>query len=93
MRKESGRVHGLLTTKSAGCKWFFDTTLPRMDVLVFSCTSCAVAMGAENMMALLAQARPGIKYTTPAGAGVAALRQFKARKIALHYCAWCRREI
>ncbi len=32
LRKESGRVHGLLTTKSAGCKLFFDTTLPRMDV-------------------------------------------------------------
>lgn len=61
-------------------------TLPpvgRLDVLAFSCTSWAVAMGAENVLSQLREARPGIKYTSPAHAGIAALRQLKAKRIAL----------
>lgn len=61
-------------------------TLPpagRLDVLAFSCTACAVSMGVEKLLSQLKEARPGIKYTSPAGAGVAALRQLKAKRIAL----------
>lgn len=61
-------------------------TLPpagRLDVLAFSCTSWTVAMGAENVLAQLREARPGIKYTSPAHASIAALRQLKAKRIAL----------
>ncbi|MET4072259.1 maleate isomerase [Bradyrhizobium sp. S3.2.6] len=61
-------------------------TLPpagRLDVLAFSCTSWTVAMGAEIVLSQLKEARTGIKYTSPAHAAVAALRQLKAKKIAL----------
>nr|WP_249815441.1 aspartate/glutamate racemase family protein [Bradyrhizobium sp. 168] len=40
-------------------------------------------MGAENVLSQLKEARPGIKYTSPAHAGIAALRQLNARRIAL----------
>lgn len=61
-------------------------TLPpvgRLDVLAFSCTCWTVAIGAQNMLSQLAQARPGIRYTTPAHAAVEALQHLKAKRIAL----------
>ncbi|WOH52456.1 aspartate/glutamate racemase family protein [Bradyrhizobium sp. sBnM-33] len=61
-------------------------TLPpagRFDVLAFSCTSGTVALGMKSLLSQLAKARPGVNYTSPAVAGVAALRQFKAQRIAL----------
>lgn len=61
-------------------------TLPppgRLDVLAFSCTSGSVALGAQNLLAQLAEARPDIKYTSPSIAAVAALRELGAKKIAM----------
>lgn len=61
-------------------------TLPpagRLDVLAFSCTCWTVAMGTEHLMSQLAEARPGIRYTSPATAGIEALRQLHAKRIAL----------
>lgn len=61
-------------------------TLPpagRVDVLAFSCTSGTVAMGAKSLLSELADARAGLKYTSPAVAGLAALRNLKARRVAL----------
>lgn len=61
-------------------------TLPpveRLDVLAFSCTSWTVAAGVDNVLSQLKEARPGIKYTSPAHAGISALRRLKAKRIAL----------
>ncbi|MER9249967.1 hypothetical protein [Mesorhizobium sp. M0590] len=61
-------------------------TLPpagRFDVLAFSCTSGTVALGANDLLSELQQARPGIKYTSPGVAGVAALQQLNAKNVAL----------
>jgi maleate isomerase len=61
-------------------------TLPpegRLDVLAFSCTSGTVATGVDTLLARLAEARPGLKYTSPAIAGIAALQSLGARRIAL----------
>lgn len=61
-------------------------TLPppgRLDVLAFSCTSGSVALGAQNLLAQLAEARPDIKYTSPSIAVVGALRELGAKKIAM----------
>lgn len=61
-------------------------TLPppgRIDVLAFSCTSATVTLGIENLLSELKQARPGIKYTSPAIASIAALKQFGAKRVAL----------
>lgn len=55
----------------------------RLDVLAFSCTSATVQMGSESLLSKLADAQPGLKYTSPALAGVAALQHIKAKKIAL----------
>lgn len=61
-------------------------TLPpagRFDVLAFSCTNATVAIGMDALLRELAVARPGVKYTSPAIAAVAALKKLKARNIAL----------
>lgn len=61
-------------------------TLPpagRFDVLAFSCTNATVAMGIEKLLADLGRARPGVKYTSPGIAAIAALRKLKAKRVAL----------
>ncbi|MGY3473494.1 maleate cis-trans isomerase family protein [Bradyrhizobium ottawaense] len=61
-------------------------TLPpegRLDLLAFSCTSGSIAMGAQVVLSQLEKARPGLKYTSPAVAGLEALRRINAKKIAL----------
>ncbi|WP_271612232.1 maleate cis-trans isomerase family protein [Bradyrhizobium sp. CCBAU 21362] len=59
-------------------------TLPptgRFDVLAFSCTSGTIALGVDTLLAELALARPGVRYTSPAIAAVSALRQLSAKRI------------
>lgn len=61
-------------------------TLPpagRFDVLAFSCTSGTVTMGMKNLLSQLAEASPGMKYTSPAVAAIAALQHLAAKRIAL----------
>lgn len=61
-------------------------TLPppgRFDVLAFSCTNATVAMGIDRLLLQLDEARPGIRYTSPGIAAIAALRRLRARKVAL----------
>ncbi|PDT64249.1 hypothetical protein CO683_39430 [Bradyrhizobium ottawaense] len=55
----------------------------RLDLLAYSCTSGTVAMGAEVVLSQLERARPGLRYSTPAVAGLEALHHINARKIAL----------
>lgn len=60
-------------------------TLPppgRFGVLAFSCTNGTVAMGAKALLNELSSARPGLRYTSPAIAGIHALDFLKARRIA-----------
>lgn len=61
-------------------------TLPpegRLDVIAFSCTSGTVATGTDVLLANLAEARPGLRYTSPAIAALAALKSLGAERIAL----------
>ncbi|WP_164784011.1 aspartate/glutamate racemase family protein [Mesorhizobium sp. M5C.F.Cr.IN.023.01.1.1] len=61
-------------------------TLPppgRFDVLAFSCTSGSLKLGVESLLSQLRWARPGLKYTSPAIAAIAALNELRAKRIAL----------
>ncbi|TIP02025.1 MAG: hypothetical protein E5X72_22650 [Mesorhizobium sp.] len=61
-------------------------TLPpagRFDVLAFNCTSGSVEIGIESLLSQLEEARPGLKYTSPAIAGIGALKQLGAKRIAM----------
>ncbi|WP_294904753.1 maleate cis-trans isomerase family protein [Tatumella sp. UBA2305] len=55
----------------------------RLDVIVFGCTSASTLIGPENIAARIQQGRPGVAVTNPATAALAALRFFKAKRIAL----------
>src|SRR5262245_23056843 len=53
------------------------STLPpagRLEVVAFSCTSCAISMGLAAFQPEVEAVRRGIRATSPAGAGIAALR-------------------
>jgi maleate isomerase len=55
----------------------------RIDVVAFSCTSGTVAAGVDRVARAIHAAKPGIAFTTPITAAVAALRHFCARRIAV----------
>lgn len=78
---ESGGDHSL----KGSLKDIADTLPPagRFDVLAFSCTSATVEYGVENLLAQMETARPGLKYTSPAIAALAALRWLNVKKLAL----------
>lgn len=61
-------------------------TLPpsgALDVFAFNCTSGTVAVGKEKILNQLSDARPGLKYTTPAVAGTNALKFIGVQRMAL----------
>ncbi|MER8996008.1 hypothetical protein [Mesorhizobium sp. M0678] len=61
-------------------------TLPppgRFDILAFGCTSATVAMGIDGLVRQLSEARPGLRYTSPAIGAVEALRHLEAQRVAL----------
>jgi maleate isomerase len=55
----------------------------RLDVLAFGCTSGAMAIGPEKIVAVVTADRPGLPVTDPVTASVAALNRLKARRIAI----------
>src|SRR5262245_23069542 len=55
----------------------------RVDVVAFSCTSGTVAGGVDAVRQSIAAAKPGVPFTTPITAAVAALRQLACRRIAV----------
>lgn len=54
-----------------------------LDVLAFNCTSGTVAVGKEKILSQLSEARPGLKYTTPAVAGTNALKFLGVQRMVL----------
>lgn len=54
-----------------------------LDILAFNCTSGTVELGKDAVVAQLSEARSGLKYTSPAIAGINALNDLGARRIAL----------
>ena len=54
-----------------------------LDVVAFACTSASMAIGEKNVFARIRDARPGVHCTTPITAAFAALRAFRAQRIAL----------
>jgi maleate isomerase len=55
----------------------------RIDVVAFSCTSGTVAGGVDAVARAIRAARPGVAFTTPITAAVAAFRRLGARRIAV----------
>lgn len=55
----------------------------RIDVVAFSCTSGTVAAGVDRVARAIDAAKPGIPFTTPITAAVAAFRHLGARRIAV----------
>jgi len=55
----------------------------QIDVVAFSCTSGTVAGGVEAVARAIHAARPGVPFTTPITAAVAAFRRLGARRIAV----------
>jgi len=55
----------------------------RIDVVAFSCTSGTVAGGVDAVARAIHAARPGVPFTTPITAAVAAFRRLGARRIAV----------
>jgi maleate isomerase len=55
----------------------------RLDMVAFSCTSITIALGLDETLRFFEQALPGVPATTPAHALRVALRERKARRIAL----------
>jgi maleate isomerase len=55
----------------------------RIDVVAFSCTSGTVAAGVDAVARAIGAAKPGIPFTTPITAAVAAFRRLAARRIAV----------
>ena len=54
-----------------------------LDVMIFACTSGAIAIGAKEIEKRVWSSRPGIAVTNPASAVLAALDQLKARRISI----------
>jgi maleate isomerase len=55
----------------------------RIDVVAFSCTSGTVAAGVDAVARAIADAKPGVPFTTPITAAVAAFRRLGTRRIAV----------
>jgi maleate isomerase len=55
----------------------------RIDVVAFSCTSGTVAAGVDRVARAIETAKPGVPFTTPITAAVAAFRRLGARRIAV----------
>jgi maleate isomerase len=55
----------------------------RIDVVAFSCTSGTVAAGVDAVARAIATAKPGVPFTTPITAAVAACRRLGVRRIAV----------
>jgi maleate isomerase len=55
----------------------------RIDVVAFSCTSGTVAGGVDAVARAIHAARPGVPFTTPITAAVAAFRRLGTRRIAV----------
>jgi maleate isomerase len=55
----------------------------RIDVVAFSCTSGTVAAGVDAVARAIGGAKPGVPFTTPITAAVAAFRRLDARRIAV----------
>src|SRR5215470_5531405 len=55
----------------------------RIDVVAFSCTSGTVACGVDAVARAINAARPGVPFTTPITAAVAAFRRLGTRRIAV----------
>jgi len=55
----------------------------RIDVVAFSCTSGTVAGGVDAVAHAIHAARPGVPFTTPITAAVAAFRRLGTRRIAV----------
>jgi maleate isomerase len=55
----------------------------RIDAVAYSCTSGTVAIGYEGVAASIHAARPDVPCITPITAGVAALRRFEAKRVAV----------
>jgi maleate isomerase len=55
----------------------------RIDVVAFSCTSATVAAGVDRVARAIDAAKPGVPFTTPITAAVAAFRHLGARRIAV----------
>ena len=55
----------------------------RLDAVAYSCTSGTVVIGHEAVVASVHTARPGIPVATPITAGLAALENFGAYKVAV----------
>jgi maleate isomerase len=55
----------------------------RIDVVAFSCTSGTVAAGIDKVARAIDAAKPGVPFTTPITAAVAAFRRLGVRRIAV----------
>ena len=55
----------------------------RIDVVAFSCTSGTVAGGVDQVARAIRAAKPGVPFTTPITAAVAAFRRLGAQRIAV----------
>jgi maleate isomerase len=55
----------------------------RIDVVAFSCTSGTVAGGVDAVARAIRAAKPGVAFTTPITAAVAAFRRLGARRVAV----------
>jgi maleate isomerase len=55
----------------------------RIDVVAFSCTSGTVAAGVDAVARAIDAAKPGVPFTTPITAAVAAFRRLGVRRIAV----------
>jgi len=55
----------------------------RIDVVAFSCTSGTVAAGVDAVARAIGGAKPGVPFTTPITAAVAAFRRLGTRRIAV----------
>ena len=54
-----------------------------LDVVAFGCTTGAMYIGPETVVARIREARPGVRCTSPMEAAIAAFRAFGAERIAL----------
>lgn len=55
----------------------------KLDVIIYGCTSGAMAIGADKVAARIREARPGIAVTDPISAGLKGLRKFGCSRIAV----------
>jgi maleate isomerase len=55
----------------------------RIDVVAFSCTSGTVAAGVDAVSRAIGGAKPGVPFTTPITAAVAAFRRLGTRRISV----------